>query len=247
MVIERSISALNSVGRNLTDGAMQGNWCIEGLSKNSPAVAALSFAALPGTEEPAELAKVFVDGMQVLENEEAKPDGFNDEAIENVADLFGKRKNISAIGYEAPGGCVVRASDVAIAHAVALDKKNKEARPEQYSAQGELCGELGQVTAHRSKHEFVIHDELDDRKIVCNFPEEKLHDVAGALTKRVAVFGTIKYKRKTHQPISIDVEGFETLRQDAELASLDAIREAIGDLPQGMSPADYVRGLRDGS
>jgi hypothetical protein len=244
--IQENILALGDVGAGLADrDKLTGSWRIDSLSMQSPATVHLRYETDEEQEIPEDWMETYVNGMAILEGSEEQPRDFPETALRHIAKLTRLSDRVESIEYLIPGEEKVVTSLKAPAHASVVREDIRSKRPAHYYSYGELRGVLGQITIHESTSEFAIYDPATKQRIHCKFSPEHASEVAELLTKRVAVFGRIAYNRKD-RPTSVDVESWKPLKEQDELASLEAIRRAMKPLPDGMSSEDYVRGQRDG-
>lgn len=236
--IQNNILAASDVGANLTyKMKLSSTWRVENISMNSPVLVDLEAPEIDGL--PDDWTQTFVDGMQSLERSEEIPPGFSKTTINHIAKLV-NLKNIESIEYKVPGRPAVITTLKAAAHAFAI----KDKMPLYYYSNGELKGELGQITVHGTKTEFAIYDQLTDRRIPCKFSAEEIDEITELLTKMIVVSGRIKYDN-SDRPLFVDVESWYEMKKQEELASLDEIRESMEPLPDGMSSEEFIRSLRD--
>lgn len=108
---------------------------------------------------------------------------------------------------------------------------------------GSVVGQLDSVNVH-GKREASLWSELDRRRVVVTFPESTWNQVHAAMRRRVEVFGVVT-EDADGRPERIRLQELEVLPGDDELPTLASIFGTV-DLPEGMSPAEYLEQVREG-
>ncbi len=109
-----------------------------------------------------------------------------------------------------------------------------------------MDGKLERINIHGSKNTFRIYPNLPRARYVdCDFPENLLEVVQGALGRYVSVWGECFYKPDAPFPYRMEVREMEVLPPSEELPSLSDLRGIAPDATGSLSAAEFVRKSRD--
>lgn len=147
---------------------------------------------------PPHLVEAISRGMKLVELRAQRPRYFSDSALRIVRDL-GKvpdGQNVEHARIRAATSAT-EVSERTVGHVDRLLGAD-------VTAYGTIEGQLQTLSERRGAH-FAVYDALTDQAIRCSIHRDRLPEAWHAFGRRVAVSGTIKY-RKNGTPVSIEVE-----------------------------------------
>jgi hypothetical protein len=185
------------------------------------------------------VSESFINGVRVVEQEEAFPPYFSETAVRRVGTIAQALSHNGGAEYDVTH--VDAGTSIAITPDVALHAKRVVAP--RYTASGSVLGKLGLISVE-GRYRFNVYDALTHRAVRCRFEEEQFEEIKDALRRRVIVTGTV-HRNVRGEPISVTEPQLTVLPEEgeglttAEIAGLD---------PNFTGPAsvdEYVRKLRD--
>jgi hypothetical protein len=164
--------------------------------------------------------RAVTDGMTKLQRRAVRPPFFSDAALREAKTLADLRpKSVESIRF--------RRGQKQVEVTGQLSVNVDELIGPKYEGLGTIEGTLEAITIH-GRHEFSIYDALDNRRVRCTFGAAiPLAEIKAGFGGRVSAYGTIHY-RASGEPVSVDVESFEALPDDADLPSADDVRGLLG-------------------
>jgi len=142
---------------------------------------------LPPHEIPIVLEKI-QNGLHMIEKGEKKPPYFNDTALLKARELAsianGKRRQIDSIKVRR-NEQVARVTTKTLAN---VDSFFGTASTAWGSVEGRLS-----IISERGGLNITVYDDVSEKYIRCNVPEQILEDILAAYRKRVSVSGEIRY------------------------------------------------------
>ncbi len=73
----------------------------------------------------------------------------------------------------------------------------------------------------------MVYDSLKERAIKCSFDENMLPSILAAFSKRVSVFGIVKYEQEG-KPKSIEIKNLEVFPDQEKLPKAKDVRGILG-------------------
>ncbi len=219
-------------------------WHIVSIQKGSPLLATMEAVSTggDGADGEPDVAGNFIRGLREIGRGANRPAHFGESTLTRVKRVAAMRVKGLYVEYKGDGEKPVRVTpDVAI-H---VDEITGADMPDTYDEEAELDGRLLDVSLHPSVPQFAIYDPLTDRRVRCDFSDDRLSEVADLLKTRarLLVVGLAHYSQ--NNPVSIKVRDFRRLREQNELPQVDDLRRAKIDITGGKLPEDYIRELRD--
>ena len=203
------------------------HWGIAQLSMNSPLAVTLENMEAKAESIAARAASAVVIGMDSLNKAQARPQYFNDMALESAMAL----RKLTNDGVASIGVF----SNVLSQPQVHLDKQaeaNITGILEAYSYYGSVDGRLEVVSGiEGQKHYFKVNDRISNAVVRCDIPNEMMQKAAGYFHKRVIVFGLITSNNVgTPRSIAVtDVEnGIEVIAEEGLPHLEDIVKEFAG-------------------
>src|SRR4029453_7325946 len=92
----------------------------------------------------------------------------------------------------------------------------------------------------RDRTYFVVYEPVHGRPVRCMFPSHMLDDAKAALGARVLAIGEVDSNARGHV-VSVKVQQLETMRERAELPSLDDILRIEGTITGGTEATRFIR------
>lgn len=173
---------------------------------------------------PDRIADVIASGMAVIEERAERPPFFSDKALERAKDLA------SPVGDEVRAVRIRRERAGKPPERVTVTKRLAANVEEIIGAHvesfGTVEGKLEGLVVH-DRRTFYVWEALTNRRVECNFGDRiPLGDVLGAVTKRVAARGIIR-RRKTGEPLSVEVNELHPFPAEDELPGLEDVQEIM--------------------
>lgn len=185
------------------------------------------------------VARVLVEGLDMIEQEASTPPYFSDTAMEHALRLT------RLIGRDGATGLIVRDS---LGEAVLSPQAAENIAPllsPRRTSLGSVEGKLGLIAIHR-KPRFRIYEVVTHKAVTCDFDEKKWLDrVKDALWRRVIAYGVVYYNIKG-EPLRVELDNLRILSERTDLPQVDDIGGMDPDLTGALSTAEYIRSIRDG-
>lgn len=181
---------------------------------------------------------VLLDGVRNLERSPARPPHFNQSTLRAVRSLLGTVAAGVFVAFTAqdpqqPDIDMVVPSAGAIPN---VEQALKMAdRP--YMEYGTIEGDL-EVISVRAENSCSVWEAVTNRRVRCRLTDDQLVWAKESLGRRVAVTGTIKYRKKG-EPVEVQVDRIRVLRPTT-------VPPPIIDVTDGLPSEKHVRRLRDG-
>ena len=164
---------------------------------------------------PRTIVNAVATGVAELEEGPERPEYFSDHALDQAARLVALRQDVGTLGVR-NGKLGSSITDNFRQHVDSL-------LGIQSYEDGSIEGTLEAVNVH-DRSRFNVYDVLTGRSIRCNFGDRiPLDQIAGALKKRVIVFGRIAY-RANGVPISVTADELGVFPADGELPRAADVR-----------------------
>ena len=164
---------------------------------------------------PRTIVDAVASGVAELEDAPERPRYFSDQALDQAARLVALRQDVGSLGVR-NGRAGSSITDNFRQHVDSL-------LGIQYYEDGAVEGTLEAVNVH-DRSRFSVYDVLTSRAIRCNFGDRiALDQIAGALKKRVVVFGRIAY-RANGVPISVTADELSVFPADEDLPRAADVR-----------------------
>lgn len=239
-----AVIVLQDVAREVSGGESRPvQWQIKRIKYESPLE--MEIAEAPQTQDVTEMADVmgpFVRGLRAIEAGANRPAHFSDNALYMVKRLVGLLNNgLTKMEFCTQGEAGVTPTQHVAAH---VDEILGTASRFYYE-ETELEGRVELLSIHGAP-DFWIYDPLTDEPIKCAFKPEHIDQVAELIKRRarVRVLGKTKFNRE-HRPISVEVQAFERLPDQAELPQIADLHRAGINITGGLSAVEYLRRMRD--
>jgi hypothetical protein len=177
----------------------------------------------PASQIPVVLEAI-QSGLHAIENGPKRPSYFNDTALANARELAsitsGRRGGVDSIRIRRNG----KLENVTTKTLANVDSLFGTASKAWGSVEGRLS-----VISERGGLNITIYDDVVEKYIHCNIPEEILGDILAAYRKRVSASGLIRYY-PTGEIKNITVDDFEVFPDPSTLPDFEdlfgAFREA---------------------
>lgn len=154
-------------------------------------------------------------GVAELEEAPERPEYFTDQALDQAARLAALRQYVGSLG--------VRNGKVGSAITDNFRQHVDSLLGIQYYEEGSIEGRMEAVNVH-DRSRFSVYDVLTGKAVRCSFGDRiALDQIAGALKKRVVVFGRIAY-RANGLPLSVTAEELGVFPPDEELPRAADVR-----------------------
>jgi hypothetical protein len=164
---------------------------------------------------PTTIVDAVASGVVNLERAPDRPQYFTDQALDQAARLVALRQDVGSLGVM-NGKVGSSITDTFRQHVDSL-------LGIQYYEEGSIEGTLEAVNVH-DRSRFSVYDVLTRRPIKCNFGDRiSIDQIAGALKKRVMIFGRIAY-RANGVPISVTADELAGFPVDDELPRAADVR-----------------------
>lgn len=226
-VFEDVLDALDSLAK--VDG-VTGDWEILSLEKRSPPRVTI------GSRMNVAVLAILLTGMRQLETGTTSVfDPTTTKIVKRLGDRLGRQ--VDGVSLQLDGEEAFQPTSRMARNA------GQSIQIGYYTIETSIDGKLDIVNVRKGA-KFSIFDDVDNRLIKCTFAEHLLDLVKQNIGKRITAIGTVKYNKKTDQPVSIIVDLIDPLEDDttpAYLADMPPIR-----FPGELTSEEYVRRLRDG-
>lgn len=161
-------------------------------------------------------------GFGTIESGSGRPEHFSDGALRKIRELASivdsKDSGLDAVKIRRNG----QTNNVTTQTQANVDSFLGTASKDWGSIEGKLC-----IVSARGGYTFSVYDDVDNRYVPCNFPDELLPKVLTAFGKRVSVSGIIRYTG--HGEIrSVAVEDFEAFPASRELPGFEDVYGLLG-------------------
>lgn len=110
---------------------------------------------------------------------------------------------------------------------------------------GFIEGQLEQINIHEGANTFHIYPDVGPRRVACHFPNVLLDDAIYAVSRKVEVSGTLKYRHGAAFPHAIAVSAIDAFPPDDELPTWEDLRGRAPDATGDLSSEAFVRELRN--
>lgn len=172
-------------------------------------------------ESFAALASAIHDGLKQLEEGDERPRYFSDRTLEAVKILTKIRD---------PKHHTVEVVQIIVDHTSESLSSTMAANVDnilrgRHEAIGSIEGKLEVISGRKGFHCFVF-DDLTDQRVNCRIDEKNetiKKEIMAAFGKRVAVYGTVKY-RKDGSPNEIIVDEIRVFKNPKDLPTLDQLQ-----------------------
>jgi hypothetical protein len=216
------------------------DWKITAINTGSPLVAAFEGeSVLPNVDNSAVIREQLIRGLKHLSETGERPVYYSDSTLINAKKLAAQRRYLSEVKvYSDEEQAIVQSE---------LTARVDSLTSTRYESVGAVVGSLDSITVHNG-YEFRVWNEVNGRAVRCRFPldEELLNRVKDYLGKRVMVYGDLKANAQGEATV-VQVEGFEPYSSDVELPTIEEMSGLVDDITGGLSLADYMKELRNGS
>ncbi len=209
-VVQNSLGILRELDAAISGHSASVKWRISAASLNSP----LAVTIFP--DNPTDMGigrdilNDYTKGLrQVEQDDKHVPSHFNEAALEYAKKLVSVlNDDITRIAFTTPWDKPVVPSQRVAAN---VDKL----LPKEHDELGTFEGNLETLSVHGGTT-FLIWDVVTGYRIECRFPSDMYEDAYAAFTKRVAVYGRIRFSRHG-KPKYVVVEKLRQLRSQSEL------------------------------
>jgi hypothetical protein len=236
-ILTNAVAILRTIDVETSESHRQTvRWRIEKASMNSP----LSLSIMGVADNPArvgQIAGLYLDGLRELDSDQgAIPRHFTEGSLAKAKQIVSALNDgIQQVKFSNFNREVIPTQRVA----AAVDALMAGAG---LSAYGTLDGILETLT-NRSGPQTFIRDRLTGHQVQCSFEAKYIPELGAAWTKRVRVYGKIRYG-KTGRPRSITVDGgihvFPDRSEFPQAKDLEGI-----DITGGVESSEYVSRLRN--
>jgi hypothetical protein len=249
-VISQTIALLKELNKaQSVYGSESLKWAVVDAGHSSPLFTEFAPVRFRDTDPDigASVVHDFVLGIHHLEVSDTPPPQFSEPALHKASKLLQSLgRGVGVIQFSS-NGFVATATKVGSANAqTAIAKYDlaKAVHSSEYQEYGSIEGHLRSLSEQAGgKDRIDIIEELTGQTIRCYIRSDFDHEAAAAWKKRVSVTGMITVGRRTRRPVSVQVESIRVLRDSSELPQIE---DLFGiQITGGMSPEEYVRGLRD--
>jgi len=104
------------------------------------------------------------------------------------------------------------------------DRLEKIIGPDQYEL-GSVVGRLEMLSIHQGNR-CALYPKIGPKRVVCNFADEWLPTVQGAIGRFVEAFGTLKYKARSKFPHEMDAEEIVVRPKQSDMPRLQDLKAA---------------------
>ena len=183
----------------------------------------------------------YIQGIDELETKGTRPEVFDVTILNLIKKMLSyKEDGIDNITFSAPCLKAVTPSSCALGHIYILTASPLK----PYWVITQIEGWLDELNAHGENPRFVIYNPLNDAKVKCNFPIEKIKDIRNLITERVRITGYTKFDEH-HRPVEINVESYQRLRIQDELPQIADLHKLNINITGGIDSVSYIEELRD--
>ena len=204
-------------------------WYITGLRVGS-AQAVLTAEDI--SDDAFTIGKDFVRALEVVEAGHSLPEYFS---VKSLTSLKRLAKPVGTPGVEYLEASVKSNAESLTARATGKVGENLEKLQIARSrALGSITGRLDLIST-RGVNKFQLLDPLSRRPVSCQFSDDQLEDIKGALKHRIIVRGTV-VRNSSGQPLRVEDAEFEVLGDAPPLTTLVGIDPSFTG---GLSLPDY--------
>ena len=190
-------------------------WLIS-VDKGSCVIRATPFVSQAAMQLVAAFKDTLESGIKIIEESDARPQDFSNEAIEKLRHLASKIK-VSEEGVGITRLQVgINGGSRGITSQSAVNASKLLMVPKQ--AHGSISGRLDVIQGRKGLF-FYITNENRHIKVKCVFEEDLLDTVLRAFRKRVSAYGKITYD-STHRPVQLVIESLRELEEDDKLPQM---------------------------
>lgn len=209
------------------------------LSHSSPAKILLEAQPIdPDVDYSDEVVDTFYNALDDISTKGKAPKDFDYHTLETFKGIGEKvRKTISSLVVSTNGHSCNITED--------FPSKVQVIQGPDEEIKGSISGKVEYINLHSGTNVFNIYPSVGTDKIKCNFPKSLLSEAIDSVNKYVTVLGKIKYKARTQFPVEIDVDKIEIRRPAKDFPRLAGLKGIAPDLTEGLSPAEFVRKMRD--
>lgn len=178
------------------------------------------------------VARLAIRGIEAMQAGAGRPEGFPDDALENLRRLAGYTTNgkAASVLVRAPSlELAAPVSPVVVAH---VDRVLA-----QGDAIGAIEGSLDTVSVHSQPY-FTLYDAVTQRGVRCYFPTDWRARVVAALGKRMLVHGRL---RRDPSGAPREMRDIDEL---VELGKADGSPDNLAGVYAGLDVKGYLRDLR---
>jgi hypothetical protein len=231
--------ALAHVDEKIANGERNSHFAVVGLSHSSPSAIAVEPRANRGRQD---VSKQIVSTLaHVIESIDSGNIG-EDIDYELLMDLR---------GLVAPVGNQLRSATLKV-NGGAYDLTREFAmKIELHLEQQEVCigtmeGMLERINVHDDANMFTIYPDVGPKSVSCYFPVELVDVALGAAKRRVAVTGTMRYRKFAPYPYQIRATDMDIYDLEDALPTFDDLRGIAPDATGDERAADFIAKFRDG-
>ena len=245
LMLERSHSILRRLDCAVSGeqtGTMQ--WVVAGIKEGDSRTIELRNRVMRGEEDyGVQVGELYVEGIRCIETQGATPPCYDLDALQDLQAMtraFG-RNGVDALSVSMPDhnreATLSRKSNATLQSLTGVHHKTI----------GSVEGRVEMVSLHEGSRRFNVYHAVTNRAITCALPPELEERVIEDLKhrRRVRVSGEISYTARG-EALSVDVDRYRTLPDEAELPPLEATLGIAPDFTGGRSTEGYIRSLRDG-
>ena len=211
--VESFFGLIDEVTASLTGSSKSIEWIVS-VKSGSIELGAVGEPKKMGTPVAAVVSATF-GGLKQLQTSSRRPAHFTDGALADSRDLAGlvdgKAVRTVQVGRS---NSHFQVQEKAVNH---IDQILGGTSIELGTIEGRL-----QMISSRGPLRVGVWESLDDKLVRCFLPASMMDDAKAALDRRVAVFGTIRY-RADGTAVSIEVEDLDVFPADSELPSADDV------------------------
>jgi len=158
-------------------------------------------------------------GIQTVEKRRGRPEHFSDSALQRLFQLG------SIVGSGDQGVSVIRIADQSISPVSIAYVDELLGTPAK--SYGTIEGKLFALNT-KGRLTFSIAETLTGKDVKCYFSDDLFDEVVGAIRRRVAAYGLIRYK-KNGQPVSVEIEKLTVFPDRSELPQFRDIIGLLGE------------------
>lgn len=188
------------------------------------------------------VARTFASGLQEVEREATKPEGWSPQSLRKVEHLGRRLERGTAVGFRVAVRSAEGNVNARVSQGVGVRAEYAREGGGSRRSRGSLIGRLEVISARRGKKTFGLYTTATGPAVRCFFGPELQPRVMNAFEMRVVAEGIIT-RRPDGQPISILLDQFEVIPDDGR-PTVDDLRGSQPDITGGLDSVDFIRQQR---
>jgi len=237
--LQKLQSVLSRLDSAMVDGTHHSYFAVVGLKKESPATVVIEARTYPNRQDVR--TQLFTKLSQTIQSIETGniPEDIDYALLEDLKGLT------SPIGIEIRN-LSLNVNDSEFGLTEAFSKRIDLHLSEYETCFGTIEGMLEKINVHAAANVFTIYPDVGPRSVTCYFRQDLEEKALGAVKRRVAVSGLMKYRKTIAFPYHVDATDVEIYSLESELPDFNDLRGIAPDATGDLSSEQFIREFRNG-